>query len=176
MIRALAPTAAPQTGSSKQEFTPMNQSTPSAPATPSSRDDLAQGLIRIGEQGIAREDDAAVDAFFAADFILHGPGGDTDLAGLKRFWVAYRAAFSDFTITRGLIVVEGNYVATQTRFSGVFERELTQSPVGPLPPTGQPFVQDLLNIFRFDETGRLAEEWLQYDIRDLLRQWGAEGQ
>ncbi len=139
------------------------------------RDEIVRGLIRIGEQAIVREDDAALDAYFAPDFVFHGPQGDADLAALKSFWAAQRDAFTDFTIARGHIVVEGDFVAAQTTFTGVFAREFTQSPVGPLPPTGEPFTQQLINLFRYDETGRLAEEWVQYDTRGLLRQLGAEG-
>jgi hypothetical protein len=36
-------------------------------------------------------------------------------------------------------------------------------------------VFDLLNIFRYDGDGRLAEEWIQTDNRSVLRQLGAEG-
>lgn len=140
------------------------------------RDEIAQGLIRIGEQAIVREDDAAVDAHFAPDFVLPGPRGDADLPALKRFWAAQRAAFTDFTIKRGHIVVEGDFVAAQTTFAGVFVREFTHSPVGPLPPTGERFTFNLINIFRYNETGRLAEEWIQYDTREQLRQLGTEGQ
>ncbi len=140
------------------------------------RNDIVQGLIRIGEQAIVREDDAALDAYFAEDFVFHGPERDLDLPALKRFWAAQRGAYTDFTITRGHIIVEGNFVASQTTFSGVFEREFTLSPVGPLPPTGERFTLNLINIFRYNETGRLAEEWVQYDNRELLRQLGAEGQ
>ena len=140
------------------------------------REQVVQELIRIGEQAIVREDDAALDAYFAPDFVFHGPQGDADLAALKRYWAAQRNAFTDFTITRGQIIVEGDFVAAQTTFTGVFAREFTHSPVGPLPPTGERFSQQLINIFRYDETGRLAEEWAQYDTRGLLRQLGAEGQ
>ena len=86
-----------------------------------------------------------------------------------------RQAFTGLTITRGHIIVEGNLVAAQTTFSGVFEREFTHSPVGALPATGERYTLTLLNIFRYDETGRLAEEWVQYDTREQLRQLGAEG-
>ena len=34
---------------------------------------------------------------------------------------------------------------------------------------------DLINIFRYDGDGRLAEEWIQTDNRSVLRQLGAEG-
>lgn len=146
------------------------------PQSTPNRDELTQGLIQIGEQGIVGGDDAALNAYFAEDFIFHGPGGDVDLAALKVLWAAMRDAFTDLTITRDYLIIEGSFVACQTTFAGVFDREFTQSPVGPLPPTGEPYTLVLLNIFRYDETGRLAEEWVQYDVRDQLRQLGAEGQ
>jgi hypothetical protein len=34
---------------------------------------------------------------------------------------------------------------------------------------------DLINIFRFDDEGRLMEEFVRTDYRSLLRQLGAEG-
>jgi len=34
---------------------------------------------------------------------------------------------------------------------------------------------DLINIFRFDEDGRLTEEWVRTDNRSFLRQLGAPG-
>jgi predicted ester cyclase len=71
--------------------------------------------------------------------------------------------------------VEGNYVACQTTIAGTFVREFTHSPVGPLPPNGQRVTFELTNIFRYDEEGRLAEEWVQTDNRSVLRQLGAEG-
>jgi predicted ester cyclase len=86
-----------------------------------------------------------------------------------------RAAFDDLTITRGIVIVEGNYVACQTLIAGRFVREFTHSPVEPLSPTGNPVVFDLLNIFRYLDDGRLAEEWIQTDNRSVLRQLGAEG-
>ena len=34
---------------------------------------LARDLIRIGDEAIAREDDAALRAYFAQDYVFHGP-------------------------------------------------------------------------------------------------------
>jgi hypothetical protein len=66
-------------------------------------------------------------------------------------------------------------MACQTWIEGTFVREFTQSPAGPLPPTGTRVVMDLINIFRFDHDGRLIEEFVRTDYRSLLRQLGAEG-
>jgi hypothetical protein len=35
-------------------------------------------------------------------------------------------------------------------------------------------VFDLINIFRFDEQGRIVEEWVRVDNRSVLRQMGLE--
>jgi predicted ester cyclase len=141
-----------------------------------SREELVKGLIRVGEQELTGEDEAEVDAYFAPEFVFHGPdGAEMDYEGLKGYFASLRAAFDDLSISRGIIVVEGDYVACQTTITGTFVREFTHSPIGPLPPNGSRVVFELSNIFRYDEQGRLAEEWVQTDNRSRLRQLGAEG-
>jgi predicted ester cyclase len=141
-----------------------------------SREELVTGLIRLGEQELTGEDEAEVDACFAPDFAFHGPdGAGLDYEGLKGYFASLRAAFDDLTIKRGIVIVEGEYVACQTTITGTFVREFTHSPVGPLPPNGRRIVFEVMNIFRYDEQGRLAEEWVQTDNRSRLRQLGAEG-
>lgn len=36
---------------------------------------MVQGLIDIGDHGIATEDDAALNVYFAEDYVFHGPAG-----------------------------------------------------------------------------------------------------
>jgi predicted ester cyclase len=134
------------------------------------------GLIRVGEKELTGEDEAEVDAYFAPSFAFHGPdGAELDYQGLKAYFASLRAAFDDLTISRGIMVVEGDYVACQTTITGTFVREFKHSPVGPLAPNGSRVVFELINIFRYDDHGRLAEEWVQTDNRNRLRQLGAEG-
>lgn len=144
-------------------------------ADPQGREEIIRELVRIGHEAIAVENDAELDAYFAEDFVFHSPDGDFDYAGLKGFFAAMRAAFTGFSVTRGIVFVQGQFVAAQTTMAGVFDHEFTHSPVGPLPPTGEPFMLRLINIFRYNNDGRLAEEWVQYDNRDVLRQLGAAG-
>jgi predicted ester cyclase len=140
------------------------------------REELVSGLVRIGERELTGDDEAEVDAYFAPGFSFHGPDGrELDYQGLKGYFTALRAAFDDLTITRGIVVVEGDYVACQTTIAGTFVREFTHSPVGTLPPNGNRVVFELMNLFRYDDAGRLAEEWIQTDNRSVLRQLGAEG-
>jgi len=141
------------------------------------RDELVKRLVRAGELEISGEDqDEAATYFDTENLAFHGPGGfDADYAGLTDYFRSLRAAFDDRTIRRGIIVAEGEYIACQTWIEGTFARPFTQSPAGFLEPTGARVVMDLMNIFRFDEQGRIAEEYVTTDNRSLLRQLGAEG-
>jgi predicted ester cyclase len=141
------------------------------------RDELVARLVRAGELEVSGEDQAETDSYFATEeFRFHGPdGSEADYAGLTSYFASIRAAFDDRSIRRGVIVAEGRYVACQTWIEGTFAREFTHSPAGPLPPNGQRVRWDLMNLFRFDDDGRLAEEWVRTDYRSFLRQLGADG-
>jgi predicted ester cyclase len=146
------------------------------PPRQDSREELIAGLIRAGEREVTGEDEAELDAYFAPGYAFHGPdGAELDYPGLKRYFASLRAAFDDLTIRRGIMLVEGDYVACQTTITGTFVREFERSPVGPLSPNGNRVAFELINIFRYDEQGRIAEEWVQTDNRSRLRQLGAEG-
>ncbi|HEY0811973.1 MAG TPA: nuclear transport factor 2 family protein [Pseudonocardia sp.] len=140
------------------------------------RDDIVARLVRAGELEVSGEDQVENDTYFDTEnFRLHGPGGfDTDYEGLSAYFKSIRDAFDDRTIRRGIVVVEGNIVACQTWIEGSFVRPFTQSPVGRVEPNGARVVWDLMNIFTFDDTGRLVEEHVRTDYRDFLRQLGAE--
>jgi len=141
------------------------------------RSELVSRLVRAGELQVSGEDQAELDTYFDQEnFRFHGPGGfESDYAGLTAYFASVRTAFDDRKISRGIVVAEGDTVACQTWIEGTFVREFTQSPAGPLPPTGARVVMDLINIFRFDDDGRLAEEFVRTDQRSLLRQLGAPG-
>jgi predicted ester cyclase len=138
---------------------------------------LVARLKKAGEAEVLGADQAEIDSYFdTKQFRFHAPDGfETDFDGLNDYFKAVRAAFDDRSIRRGIIVVQGNYVACQTWIEGTFAREFTRSPAGPLPPNGKRVVFDLANIFRFDDQGRMVEEWARTDYRSFLRQLGAPG-
>lgn len=142
------------------------------------RDELIKCLIKAGELEVSGADQAETDTYFNIDeFLFHGPDGfETDYGGLTAYFQSLRAAFDDLSIRRGIIIAEDNNIACQTWIEGIFVRDFTMSPAGPLPPNGQRIVMDLINIFRFDGEGRLIEEWVRTDYRSFLRQLGAPGQ
>lgn len=140
-----------------------------------SRDELVARLVRAGELEVSGEQPDHVASYFDTErFRFHGPGGvESDFAGLDAYFASVRAAFDDRSIRRGIVIAEGDHIACQTWIEGTFAHEFTHSPVGPLPPNGERVVFDLINIFRFDDRGRLVEEWVRTDNHSLLRQLGA---
>jgi predicted ester cyclase len=133
---------------------------------------LAGELIRIGEEAIAREDDAALRAYFAEDYVFHGPGGALSFDELSAYFASLRAAFSDLRIDREQIIAEGSFLAARTTFSGHFTGVFTYSPIGSVKPTGEHLEWEVIGTFRYDDDGRLAEEWVQTDYRSFLTKLG----
>jgi predicted ester cyclase len=142
----------------------------------STRDELVARLVRAGELEISGESQVEVDSYFDTEnFAFHGPDGfDSDYAGLTEYFQSIRAAFEDRAIRRGIIIAEGNHIACQTWIEGTFTAPFTHSPVGKLEPNGARVVWDLMNMFKFDDRGRLVEEIVRTDNRSFLRQLGAE--
>ena len=141
-----------------------------------SRAERVMRLVRVGEQEVSGEDQAEVDAYFAPHYAFHGPdGAEMDYEGLKGYFASLRAAFDGLSIGRGSWSSSVTTSRVRRRSQGPSLREFTRSPVGPLPPNGRRVVFELINIFRYDDRGRVAEEWVQKDIRCRLRQLGAEG-
>jgi predicted ester cyclase len=138
---------------------------------------LVSRLMRAGELEVSGEDQTETDSYFdTQNFRFHGPDGyEADYAGLTSYFTSIRAAFDDRSIRRGIVIAEGSYIACQTWIEGKFVREFTHSPAGPVSPNGQRMLWDLSNIFRFDDQGRLVEEWVRTDYRSFLRQLGAQG-
>jgi predicted ester cyclase len=133
-----------------------------------SENPLAAGLIRIGDEAIAKENDSQLRAYYAEDYVFHGPGGDLDFEGLRGYFASLRAAFSDLRLTRAQIIAEGDHMAARTLFSGVFTGVFTYSPIGPVEPHGKPVEWEVIHLFRYDSEGRMAEEWVETDSRVLL--------
>jgi predicted ester cyclase len=133
----------------------------------------ASELISIGEEAIAQENDDLLRQYFAEDYIFHGPGTGLNFEALREYFTSVRDAFSDLRITRAMIIGEGDYLAARTIFSGVFTGVFTLSPVGRLEPHGKAVEWAVMNIFRYNAEGRLAEEWVQTDYRGFLQKLGA---
>jgi predicted SnoaL-like aldol condensation-catalyzing enzyme len=143
-------------------------------ATPD-RDSLANGLVKIGEDAVAKSNDALFYDYYTDNYQLHSPAGDFNREEIRAYFAALRESFTDFTISRAQILVDGNFATTRTVMAGCFDKEFAYTPIGTVQPNRQQVQWELINIFRYTDDGRLIEEWVQTDTYDFLRKLGAVG-
>jgi predicted ester cyclase len=141
--------------------------------TTPNRDSLANGLVTIGEEAVAKSNDALFYDYFTDDYILHSPAGEFDREDLRAYFAALRESFTNYTISRAQLLVDGNFVTARTVMAGRFDKEFAYTPIGTVPPNGKQIEWELINIFRYTDDGHLVEEWVQTDTYDFLRQLGA---
>jgi predicted ester cyclase len=137
-------------------------------------DERSRALIRIGRDAISNENPSALRAYFSEEFEFHGPDGDLGFEELSGFFSQMRNAFTDYYCERYEIVSTGNLIGCRTEMGGIFENSFDTTPVGTVQPHGKQVTLMLINMFRYDEDGRLAEEWVQYDNLEWLRQLGVK--
>src|SRR5258706_14795723 len=88
---------------------------------------VARDLIRIGDQAIAREDEAALRAYFAEDYVFHGPGRDLSFVELRAYFASLRSAFTKLRIVCDQIIVDGDFLSARSTFSREFTGVFTSS-------------------------------------------------
>ena len=110
-----------------------------------------------------------IDEMCADGFVDHDPlMGDRDADGVKQSVAAYRDAFPDIEITIDEIFAAGDKVVTRWTGQGTFENEfMGQQPTG---DSGEPVHG--IGIDRFDDDGKLAEAWTQWDTLKFLKNIG----
>ena len=112
-----------------------------------------------------------VDAYFAADAVVHNLGRGETYEGLDSFkaWIReVRDEFPDFTAETIDSVLGDHKLVWQWRASGTNEGEFV--PIGQ-PATNEYAEWEGVSVFRFeDET--VVEAWWYYDMLGLLQQLG----
>jgi steroid delta-isomerase-like uncharacterized protein len=125
---------------------------------------------RVLEEAFSQGKLEVVDEVFAEGFVDHDPiMGDQDKEGLKRSISAYRQSFPDLEITIEDAMACGDKVVTRWRAQGTFENEFMGRP--PTGERGNPVTG--IGIDRFDENGKIAEAWGQWDTLTFMRDIGA---
>ena len=145
------------------------------PAQTSTEDEEArrQAILDMTAD-LARGDYEAVGNYIADSYVVHTPLGDMNWEGVQGLFTALSNALTDFDIVPHQVIVEDNFATMRSTVSGVFENDFA-GPMGVLPPTGQPFAIEFINIWQFDDNGMIVEEWAQYDVLNFMTQLGAMG-
>ncbi|MFB0519237.1 MAG: ester cyclase [Acidobacteriota bacterium] len=114
-----------------------------------------------------------VEEVFDPEYVLHHCAFPEDIVGLDGFksWTTSSlTAFPDHYITFDEMIVKGDKIVMRWTATGTNTGTLV-SPLGELPPTGKKFRISGLDISRV-VNGKIAEEWLVYNLLDMLQQLG----
>ncbi len=135
---------------------------------------MAQGNIdasrRFVEEGFNEGRLEVIDEVCAEGFVSHDPiVGDQDVEGVKGSIAGYRDAFPDLTFTIDDIFAADDKVVLRWTALGTFQNEFMG--LQPTGETGDPVRG--IGIDRFDDDGRIAETWVQWDTLTFMRDVGA---
>jgi predicted ester cyclase len=135
--------------------------------------DILSEFTRMMSEGHGRGDEGVLDSVVSENFVLHCPDGSKkDRHGSRDAFRAMRNALSAFTIHCDPVLVDGRLLSARTIMEGRFTRPLDMGAMGRAEPNGQVIRFETISIFRFDENGRLVEEWAQSDNMTLMAQMG----
>ena len=95
------------------------------------------------------------------------PGLAPTKEGVKAFFRMQLAAFPDLRMTVEDIVANGDKVVARVRLTGTNQGELMG-----MPASGKSVDVQLIDIFRFDGDGRIAEHWGVFDVLGMMQQLG----
>ena len=128
-------------------------------------------VVRFYEEVWARGNVEFAEEVFADDYVRHdlrqtqaAPGA----AGQARIAEAFRQAFPDLQWRVDLVLAEHDLVAARWTASGTHTGGWSD-----FAPTGKRAEFSGVNIFRFDDAGRVVEIWNHRDDLGLMEQLGA---
>jgi steroid delta-isomerase-like uncharacterized protein len=129
-------------------------------------------MRRVLEEAFGQGKVEIIDEVLDADFVCWDPNSESgEIRGadtIKGEIDYFRNAVPDLTYTVEEQVVEGDKVVSRWKASGTHEGEFFG-----VPGSGKRIEMTGINIDRFDESGKLIEEWPEYDLLGAMKQMGA---
>jgi predicted ester cyclase len=131
-----------------------------------------ENMRRVLEEAFGQGKVQIVDEVLHPDFVCWDPNSESgEIRGadtIKGEIEYFHNAVPDLTYTVEDQVVEGDKVVSRYTVSGTHQGEFFG-----VAGTGKRIEMTGINIDRFDERGRLVEEWPEYDLLGAMRQMGA---
>jgi steroid delta-isomerase-like uncharacterized protein len=129
-------------------------------------------MRRVLEEAFGQGKKEVVDEVLDSDFVCWDPNSETgEIRGaetIKGEIEYFRNAFPDFYWRVEEQVAEGDRVTTRYTLGGTHQGEFFG-----VPGTGKRIEITGINIDRFDDNGKLVEEWAEYDLLGAMQQMGA---
>jgi steroid delta-isomerase-like uncharacterized protein len=127
---------------------------------------------RVYEEAFGGGNTEVIDEVLHSDFVCHDPNSETgEIRGaetLKGEIEYFKNAFPDFFYRVEDQVAEGDKVTTRYTMGGTHQGEFFG-----VPGSGKRIEISGINVDRFDESGKMVEEWTSYDLMGAMRQAGA---
>jgi steroid delta-isomerase-like uncharacterized protein len=127
---------------------------------------------RLYEEAFAQGKKEVVDEVLDPNFVCYdtnAQGGEVRGAETVKGEIDYfRQAFPDFFWRVEDQVAEGDKVVSRYTMGGTHQGEFFG-----VPATGKRIEITGIQIDRFDESGKLVEEWPEYDLLGAMKQMGA---
>jgi predicted ester cyclase len=170
------PTEIPATeaapGSSEPTQNAPAETSSSAPSSDGSRKEVIHRLEEAFNQG----DRDAVAELFSPDFVGHMPENDLfgstfDVNAMIDLVSILPAALPDLHVESDMLIAEGDLVAQRALINGTFEVEFFG-----FPPTGNPIAFAANVFYRFDDSGLIVEQWIEFDTQAVLPQFDEEAE
>ena len=130
--------------------------------------DTREVIHRFNEDVFGKGNVEIIDELVTEDYVDHtGPEGPMDREGLKQFVQLVHSAGSDWEVDVEHVLVEGDQVAWRWRMRGRHTGEFMGVPASgnDIEITGNDIA-----VMRGD---RIAEQWGEMDMLDLMTQMGA---
>ena len=128
---------------------------------------------RLMEEAFGAGKVEVIDEVLDPDFVCYDPNSESgEVRGADTFKQEieyFRQAVPDLTYTVEDQIADGEKVVTRWKASGTHEGEFFG-----IPGSGNRIEMTGIQIDRFDgESGKMAEEWPEYDLLGAMRQIGA---
>jgi predicted ester cyclase len=127
---------------------------------------------RLLEEAFGQGKVEVIDEVLDPDFVCWDPNSESgEIRGadtIKGEIEYFHSAVPDLTYTVEDQVVEGDKVVSRWKASGTHQGEFFG-----VPGSGRRIEMSGIQIDRFDESGKLIEEWPEYDLLGAMKQMGA---
>jgi len=126
-------------------------------------------LQQVIDEAFNLGDLSIIDELYADDYVNHGFGDDLDREQFKAAVSMWRSVMPDFTATPEVLIAQDDIAATRLIYRGTFLNTWTMGDLT-IEPNGQPVEWPLIILYRFNEEGKIVEEFTAFDQIDLLTQ------
>ncbi len=118
-------------------------------------------------------DFGVVEEIASPDVAFHSPPGTPPgWESMKQVIASFRTAFPDVRLTVEDQIAEKDRTVTRLRITGT-HRGPFSSRLKTINPTGKKISIQVIDIFRHDANGKLAECWSGFDVFGMMQQLGA---